>query len=32
MKTTLFLTLTNDGMIADKQGIPLFTEGALDDW
>lgn len=32
MKTTLFLSLSIDGMISDKQGIPLFPEGAWEDW
>ena len=32
MKTTLFLSVSIDGMIADKQGIPLFPEGAWEDW
>ena len=32
MNTTLFLSVSIDGMIADKQGIPLFPEGAWEDW
>ena len=32
MRTTLFLSVSIDGMIADKQGIPLFPEGAWEDW
>lgn len=32
MKTTLFLSISIDGMIADKQGIPMFPEGAWEDW
>ena len=32
MKTTLFLSVSIDGMIADNQGIPLFPEGAWEDW
>ena len=32
MKTTLFLSVSIDGMIADKQGIPLFPEGSWEDW
>jgi dihydrofolate reductase len=32
MKTTLFLSVSIDGMIADKQGIPMFPEGAWEDW
>lgn len=32
MKTTLFLSVSIDGLIADNQGIPLFPEGAWEDW
>ena len=32
MRKTLFLSVSIDGMIADKQGIPLFPEGAWEDW
>ena len=32
MKTILFLSISIDGMIANKQGIPLFPEGAWEDW
>jgi dihydrofolate reductase len=32
MKTTLFLSVSIDGMIADKHGIPLFPDGAWEDW
>ncbi len=32
MNTTLFLSVSIDGFIADKQGIPLFPEGAWEDW
>ena len=32
MKTTLFLSVSIDGLIADKQGIPLFPDGAWEDW
>ena len=32
MKTTLFLSVSIDGFIADKNGIPLFPEGAWEDW
>ena len=32
MKTTLFLSVSIDGLIADKEGIPLFPEGAWQDW
>ncbi len=32
MKTTLFLSVSVDGMIADKQGIPMFPESAWEDW
>ncbi|MDW3095524.1 MAG: dihydrofolate reductase family protein [Gammaproteobacteria bacterium] len=32
MKTTLFLSVSIDGMIADKQGIPMFPQGAWEDW
>ena len=31
MKTTLFLSVSIDGFIADKNGIPLFPEGAWED-
>ena len=32
MKTTLFLSVSIDGFIADKDGIPFFPEGAWEDW
>jgi dihydrofolate reductase len=32
VKTTLFLAVSNDGLIADKEGIPLFPDGAWEDW
>lgn len=32
MRKTLFLSVSIDGMIADKQGIPLFPEGSWEDW
>jgi dihydrofolate reductase len=32
VKTTLFLSVSIDGMIADKEGIPLFPDGAWEDW
>lgn len=32
MKTTLFLSVSIDGLIADKGGIPLFPDGAWEDW
>lgn len=32
MLTTLFLSASIDGFIADKNGIPLFPEGAWEDW
>ena len=32
MRTTLFLSVSIDGMIADNHGIPLFPEGAWADW
>ena len=32
MKTTLFLSVSIDGLIADKDGIPLFPDGAWEDW
>ena len=32
MNTTLFLSVSIDGLIADQQGIPLFPEGAWEDW
>jgi len=32
MKTTLFLSVSIDGLISDKDGIPLFPEGAWEDW
>tara|TARA_R110002074_G_scaffold322571_2_gene493041 strand:- start:485 stop:994 length:510 start_codon:yes stop_codon:yes gene_type:complete len=32
MKATLFLSVSIDGMIADKKGIPMFPEGAWEDW
>jgi dihydrofolate reductase len=32
VKTTLFLSVSIDGLIADKDGIPLFPDGAWEDW
>ncbi|MDJ0929462.1 MAG: dihydrofolate reductase family protein [Gammaproteobacteria bacterium] len=32
MKTTLFLSVSIDGLIADKDGIPNFPGGAWEDW
>ncbi len=32
MKTTLFLSVSIDGFIADKEGIPRFPDGAWEDW
>lgn len=32
MKTTLFLTVSIDGLIANKEGVPLFPDGAWEDW
>jgi dihydrofolate reductase len=32
MNTTLFLSVSIDGFIADSQGIPAFPEGAWEDW
>ena len=32
MRTTLFLSVSIDGMIADKNGIPMFPEGAWESW
>ena len=32
MKTTLFLSVSIDGLIANKDGIPLFPDGAWEDW
>jgi len=32
MNTTLFLSVSIDGFIADQQGIPMFPEGAWEDW
>jgi dihydrofolate reductase len=32
MKTTLFLSVSIDGLISDKEGIPLFPDGAWEDW
>lgn len=32
MKTTLFLSVSVDGFIANDDGIPLFPEGAWEDW
>ncbi len=32
MKTTLFLSVSIDGMIADKNGIPMFPDGAWENW
>ena len=32
MKKTLFLSVSIDGLIADNEGIPLFPDGAWEDW
>ena len=32
MKTTLFLSVSIDGFIADENGVPYFPEGAWEDW
>ncbi len=32
MKTTLFLSVSIDGFIAHKEGIPRFPDGAWEDW
>lgn len=32
MKTTLFLSVSIDGLIADANGIPNFPQGAWEDW
>lgn len=32
MKTTLFLTVSIDGLIADKEGVPHFPDGAWEYW
>ncbi len=32
MRTTLFLSVSIDGLIADKEGIPRFPDGAWEDW
>jgi dihydrofolate reductase len=32
MKKTIFLSVSIDGFIADKAGIPSFPEGAWEDW
>ncbi|MDJ0740623.1 MAG: dihydrofolate reductase family protein [Gammaproteobacteria bacterium] len=32
MKTTLFLSVSIDGLIADNDGIPRFPDGAWQDW
>jgi dihydrofolate reductase len=32
MKTTLFLSVSIDGLISDKDGVPNFPEGAWEDW
>ena len=32
MKATLFLSVSIDGLIADKNGIPMFPDGAWEDW
>jgi dihydrofolate reductase len=32
VKTTLFLSVSIDGLIANKDGIPLFPDGAWEDW
>ena len=32
MKATLFLSVSIDGLIADIDGIPMFPDGAWEDW
>ena len=32
MKATLFLSVSIDGLIADKDGIPRFPDGAWEEW
>jgi len=32
VKTTLFASVSIDGLIANQDGIPLFPEGAWADW
>jgi dihydrofolate reductase len=32
VRKTLFLSVSIDGMIANKQGIPLFPDGSWEDW
>jgi len=32
VKTTLVLSVSIDGLISDKQGIPNFPDGAWEDW
>ena len=32
MRTTLFLSVSVDGFIANNDGIPLFPDGAWEDW
>lgn len=32
MRTTLFLSTSIDGLIADQAGIPRFPDGAWEDW
>ena len=32
MKTTLFLSVSIDGLISNKDGKPAFPEGAWEDW
>ncbi len=32
MKTTLYFSVSIDGFIANKDGIPLFPEGAWEEW
>ena len=32
MKTTLFLSVSLDGLISDQQGVPSFPSGAWEDW
>jgi dihydrofolate reductase len=32
VQATLFLSVSIDGLIADKDGIPMFPDGAWEDW
>lgn len=32
MKTTLFYSVSIDGFIADQDGVPMFPQGAWEDW